>query len=351
MKTEKLQSDMTFKNYKEMCNHLEMEVKGGKAKKLQLAELERYCKTMKVGHTFRIVEVYETAIVKEESRGSKGFYTELLQLLIADYLLLANKPIQYVTTNTMLSNINMINQNYAYGSKNIKALAEYTQIDEQVVYDFYNTSSSNFRSAFQLALDKLVKKRAMFYSNVIMMAIQTGDNLKIEIVEANEKQIQEIIETEREVLLELGYEEMKQVRLNQATWDKFSRLVVKRYNKKVEEDEISLHYYYTAYKIIVNEKFIEKDHNTLMKTVLPLLERQQTKHEMNQIVCERLLENAKKRRNLIESTSNYKTQQARHSFTYVDDNIKLIELLIRKETNEILSKSITKSLNSRKTST
>ena len=345
MKAEKLQWDMTIKNYKELCEHLEMDVKGGKAKKLQLAELERYCKMMKVGHTFRIVEVYESALVKEESRGSKGFYTELLQLLIADYLLLANKPVQYVTTNAMLSNINMINQNYAYGYKNMKALAEYTQIDEQVVYDFYNTSSSNFRSTFQLALDKLVKKRAMFYSNVIMVAVQTGESTKIETMEANEHQIQEIIETEREVLLELEYEDMKQVRFNQARWDKFNRLVVKRYNEKTEEDGIILHYYYTAYKIIVNEKFIEKDHNTLMKTVLPLLERQQTRNEMNQIVCERLLENAKKRRNLIESTSNYKTQQARHSFTYVDDNIKLIELLIKKETNELLSRSLTKSLN------
>lgn len=340
MEISKLKEGMSFKNYKELCSFLKMDVKSGTSKKAQIKELERHCEFYKVGHSFSVKQIYNKVLQKIDNRGAEGFYKELLPLLITDHLLSNRNNVHYITRNAMLKNVQMINQNYAYGSKNVKKLAQYTQIDEQTVYDFFNTSNSNFKKTIERALDKLMEDRILFYQTAIMMVMEVGS--KSELIEASESQLENIMVAERKAMHTLDIAEIKQVRGNPVKWDQFTKLTVEYFNEEFEEYGVKLDYYYSAYKIIVNNQYLEEDHNNMLLKVLNMVERVEVKNQLNETVCERLLINAKKRRESTNKISYQKAQQARSSFSYISDSEKLIELLVDNKNTTDLKKATRK---------
>ena len=64
MKIENLKVGQIIKNYKELCNILEIKVSAGNSKKKQLNELERYCKYHKDKNKFIIDGIYDTPLPK-----------------------------------------------------------------------------------------------------------------------------------------------------------------------------------------------------------------------------------------------------------------------------------------------
>ncbi|MGD6876742.1 zinc-ribbon domain-containing protein [Bacillus infantis] len=74
MKTELLYEGQVFKNYKRMCEELELEIKhGANSKDAQFKELARYCSYEKCGHKITVTEVFVEVKDKIDNRGkSKG---------------------------------------------------------------------------------------------------------------------------------------------------------------------------------------------------------------------------------------------------------------------------------------
>ena len=72
-----LKPGQEFKNYAELCNALHITPKGGKAKTLQMQEIERYVNLEKKGHKLIVKEIYQSPIPKEYS---KGIYTENIRI-------------------------------------------------------------------------------------------------------------------------------------------------------------------------------------------------------------------------------------------------------------------------------
>lgn len=68
MEIENLTEGMEIKNYKELCNILNIKTKAGNSKKSQLKELERYCNYIKEGNRFIIKEIYKDPKIKEDGR-------------------------------------------------------------------------------------------------------------------------------------------------------------------------------------------------------------------------------------------------------------------------------------------
>lgn len=72
MKIEKLKEGQVFKNYKVLCEALEMPFKEGNSKKSQLKDLDLYCKWEKSGQSISIKQVYDKPLTKVENRGRSG---------------------------------------------------------------------------------------------------------------------------------------------------------------------------------------------------------------------------------------------------------------------------------------
>ena len=68
MNISKLYLGLTIKNYKELCIFLEIPVKGGNGKQIQLNELSRYCNFTKEGKKFTFNEIYEEPLEKIDLR-------------------------------------------------------------------------------------------------------------------------------------------------------------------------------------------------------------------------------------------------------------------------------------------
>lgn len=326
MKVEKLKENMTFKNYKVLCKFLECSVLSGKSKKYQMEELQTYCRIQKSGHSVTVLEVYGTPIEIKEKRGRIGVYNELLPLIITDFLINTQQDVSYITRSDMLKNLAMVNENYDYGSKNVKAISEHTQINEKIIHDFYNTSSSNFKRILETALDKLQSENTIFYNKVYMLSVETTEGLNL--IEANDNHVKAILEYSKDALQEMGYDSMNQIRVNDILWNKHNRVIVKKFNEEYIPLGLELNYFYISYKIIVNKKYIEQDHNQMLNDVLTSQERLNRKNELNDIICNRLLESAAKRKEIAHKSKNLQTQIMRNDSLYIQNNQTLIDLLV-----------------------
>jgi len=70
MKISKLSEGMTFKNYKELCLFLDMPIKSGRSKQLQLSDLSRYFIYTKEGQKITITEIFKEPLPsKTDLRG------------------------------------------------------------------------------------------------------------------------------------------------------------------------------------------------------------------------------------------------------------------------------------------
>jgi hypothetical protein len=67
----KLKEGMKIKNYKQLCELIEEEVKGGNSKILQIKEIERYVCLKKRGIKYTVQEIYETPRPKQRKTSTK----------------------------------------------------------------------------------------------------------------------------------------------------------------------------------------------------------------------------------------------------------------------------------------
>jgi hypothetical protein len=329
LKIEKLKAGQTFKNYKELCELLEMEVKKGNSKKAHLSELSCYCNYSSVGHQIIIDEVFKEKREKVENRGkSEGsrrkIYGNAIQLLIADLLAQCEGHVSISRSRLMLR-IGMTNSNYSECGESVKKLSKYTKVDEKVIYDFYNTSNSNFKNTVESALNSLMDKRVIMYSTVTKVCEKGEYSTRT----ADQDEIDIIMDFEKDTLEKLGYKQMSTVRVSK-DWKKFRSEV-----QKLLHEFSNIEYYYTAYDINVNEKYIEQERNELAELLLEEVKRKEHKDELNSTVYENLITNAKKRRDKeldFWGESKRKMGSTRKSETYIEDIKRLANLLISKDT-------------------
>lgn len=328
MRIDKLYVGQAFKNYKVMCKELEMEVKTSNSKKAQLKELERHCKLQKVGHSISIIEIYETPLTKSENRGRKSVYGDLVQLLIVDYLLEQNERTVLITRNRLLSSISFTNQNYSYGSQNIHYLSRYMDIGSGVIYDFYNTSNASFRSAFIGALENLRSQSLIMYD--VVTVVYSNNNHKI----ASEEQKEFILNIEKETMKSLGHNDIKSVRASR-DWETFKKLV----SNELEMTS-DIKYYYTGYNITVNREHIRDGQKHILEDIINKENRDSKRRELNEIVYNRVMKNAQSRQDKSMETDLFekgKMHKVRESFSYIEDNKSLANILIKENSRSIVA--------------
>jgi hypothetical protein len=312
-----------FKNYKELCVELEMEIKTStNSKNAQYKELSRYCRFIKNGHKIIIEEVYDVPLPKIDNN---SIYGNLIQLLITDLLAQCDGQISISKSKLMLT-LGMVNSNYGECRELIQKLAKYTGIDQKVIYDFYNTSTSSFKSLIETALKSLMDKRVIMYNQLI----KVSEKDKYTTRTATERELNLIMDIEKDTLEELGYKQISSVRVSK-DWNNF-----KTKTKQLLHERSDINFYFTAYDITIHEKYIVEERNNLIDLLLEQVKRQESKDELNQLIYANLLINAQKRHE--KAFNSIKMGIIRNSDTYLESFKKLADLLINKNSPNILHK-------------
>lgn len=272
METKKLKKGMSIKNYKELCNLLDIPVVAGDSKKAQLKELERYCKYRKEGNKFVIDTIYSLPKEKvnntgksEGSKGNNSLYAEDIQFLILNILAEEVGTNIDISCTRLLSLLHLVNENYIEGEKNIKELSENACVPVANCLDFYMFSRNNLRVKLESALNGLERKRLILWEKMLFVdAIEKVDDKIIHIHRAateNEKVV--ILKAEKSTLTEMGYETVPYI----------SKEKMKEFNKKVskilEQQNMNIIYYYKSYNITFNVAPIKQE---IEKVVLRLNE-------------------------------------------------------------------------------
>ncbi|WP_246303187.1 hypothetical protein [Bacillus rugosus] len=325
IKVESLTPGKTFKNYKILCGELGLEIKrSGDSRKAQFRELERYCTYSKVGHSIIIDKVYEQPLQKEKRKGNNTVYSELIQLLILDMLAQSKNGNMSISKGMLIKSVSLVNHNYKYCFEKRKSLAKYINTDTEIVNDFYDSSNNSFKKAIEQALNKLVEKRLIMY-DIIIKICEKG---KFRPRKASSAEKKMIMTCEKQVLDELGYKELSHVRVSRH-WNEF-----KRRSQILIKDCSNIQYYFAAYDITANDKYIENECKELIGFLLKEIERIDYKEKLNQTACSRLLKNAEGRRK--KSYSIFRENNYRISENYIRDFEKLIALLINEDAESII---------------
>jgi hypothetical protein len=290
-----------IKNYRVLCEVLEIPIKTSNAKKAQLKEIATYCKFHKEGNEFVIDEFYDKPLPKEDnrkghsgksigSRNNNNIFNIHIQKLILDQLVLQLQDGQksiYLSTCRLMETIAMINSNYAHGKENVEQLAKYLDIDEDNIYEFYQNSYGNLKNTLESALRALANKALIIWDTVTTIVEKNGewDNHRV----ATEREKETIIQVEKEVLKQMEYTTKRDVVVCKR-WKEFMRKV----NNELQA-LLDIKYYYKSYSISFNEYVLEEQ-KELEKMLLENGSRDNEKHLLNNKIATKFIENADKRR-------------------------------------------------------
>jgi hypothetical protein len=316
-----------FKNYKTLCEELYQPIKTGKSKNLQLEDWNRYFEYSRSGNSYIINKIYETPKEKIDGRGKsdgsrRSIYGNAAQLLITDLLARSNGYVT-ISKNKLMLSIGMINENYGECGQQVKKLAKYIDINEKFIYEFYNINNSNFTSIIESALRNLEDKSIIMYSKIIKVCEQG----KFSPRKATKWEESKILECEKETLNELGFEEKSKVRVSNK-WTKFKIEVQNKLNKITE-----IKYYFSAYEITVNKKYIEQERNKLADLLLEQVTRDETLNNLNSTIIEHFIHNSQERKE--KGFANGKLAKIRTDNNYIENMKCLASLLIDKKASKI----------------
>jgi hypothetical protein len=311
-----------FKNYKAFCAEINEPIKTGKSKQLQMQDWGRYFEYSRSGNSFIINKIYEIPTEKTDNRGKKSIYSNAIQLLITD-LLARRQGYITISKNKLMLNLGMININYGECGQQVKKLSKYIDMDEKMIYDFYNINNCNFTAMLETALDNLQDKSILMYNRIYKVC----EVSKYTPRKASQYEIAQIMECEKEILEELGFETKSKVRVSNK-WNTFQKKVQMKLNEYTD-----IKYYYSAYEIIVNEKYIEQERNKLAELLLEQVVRDETLNDLNYTIIEQFITNSELRK---EKGTSGKMARIRNDFSYVENMKQLASLLINKNAANIL---------------
>jgi len=365
-----------IKNYKELCAVLDEKMAVGGSKKYQLKEFERFFKYHKSGNKFIIDEIYNNPLEKIETRGGANNvteYTKIIENLILDLLFQGGNTKQgfgmvFLSKNQLLKEFHMINDNYVYCKRRILKLSKFMNIDKETVEEWYDLNDDMLERNLQQALKSLENQSLATWSREITIAeaipmaeimrdgtevikrkyidqydeeqidykYYANDEIKLNYREGTNKEKAFILETEKDIMNELGCDSKQKV-IKLGLWETFKNKIDDIILKK-----LNIAFYYKSYKILFNEKHIKVAVNDIFgEFELSEDEKIASKIILNSEVIDRTNINAENRHNrAIEEKSKIigkmkndtKGQRTlrRSKENYLNDNIQLGNNLIIK---------------------
>jgi len=363
----------TIKSYKVVCTILEIKVLSGNSKKAQLKEMERYFKYHKEGNKFIIEQIYSEPLPKIDHRKDNNVteYTKIIENLILDLLLQGGTTKQgfgrvFLSKNQLFKEFNMINDNYVFCKRRILKLSKFMNIDKETVKEWYDLNDDMLERNLNQALKSLENQSLILWSRELTVAetmplaeilkdgteviknkyidqygeeqidykYRANDQIVLNYREGTDKEKTFILQTEKDILKELGCENKQQI-IKLGLWETFKNKV-----DDIVLKELNIAFYYKSYKILFNEKHISEAIDDIYgKFELSENEKINSKTILNADIMDRTIINSETRHtNAIEERSKFigkaksdnKGQRIvrRSKENYISDNIELGNNLI-----------------------
>jgi len=335
MNISKLYLGLTIKNYKELCIFLEIPVKGGNGKQIQLNELSRYCNFTKEGKKFTFNEIYEEPLEKIDlrSEGNNSKYVEHIQAQLLHTLSKAEGHKYTITKNNLFESLGMVNAQYLDKALVIKFLSKkdsrFTKFNINHLY--LRTNDRLTRILFD-SLNSL-KRRCLIDYNELHIIVKIDDEGKEHHLRANDD--------EKTLIMSIKYNVLQDMKLNTITQVMFkfkTEEFYKRVNKKLKEYGID--YAYKQIELLFEQEDVLHELNKI--------ELQQHKKNLNDKVIETMTINTRdtfynnekeyneglmdfllNERPMIGRYNEMKFTGFKHNSDYIDIQLELIEYILR----------------------
>ena len=210
--TSVLKVGMVVKNYKALCELLGQPVTDGNSKKYQLKEFERYFDWEKSGQKFVISDIYDAPLSKEDLRklGNNSIYVKSVEIILLQYL---SKQEGYVKTLTKRDWWEILGfSNHGYGRIPEDQLV---QLDKTItpfeVKHFYQRCNKRLEQILFSALRNLSNRKLIEYEVQMVIYMDDENGQQVSFIANNNNEKKKILNTEREVLLSMGFVSMIQV--------------------------------------------------------------------------------------------------------------------------------------------
>ena len=335
MKISKLSEGMTFKNYKELCLFLDMPVKTGNAKLVQMNELSRYCAYTKQGQKITITEIFSEPLPKIDLSyaGNNSKYVEHIQAQLLYTLSKAEGHKYTITKNNLFESLGMVNHMYLDKASVLKLLpkkdSRFTKFN---INHLYLRTNDRFTRILFDSLNSL-ENRCLLNYNDIYIVVRIDEEGKEHHLKATDEEKVLITSIKYNVLQDMKLNSVMQVMFKFKTEEFYRRV-----NKKLKEYDIDY-----AYKQI--ELFFDKN-NVIYE--LSKIELQQHKKELNNKVIETMTINTRDtyyknekeyEEGLMDFLLNDKPaigtwgkeqfKGFKHNADYIDIQLELIEYILR----------------------
>lgn len=328
-------------NYTQLCELLDQPVYHGNQKTHQLKEFERFfsyerneTKNGKPGSKFTIIDVYEKPMERNSWIAHNAKYVGLIQDVLLGYLLFDAKTgdgfepgdgdriredvgscTTHISTNGLMELLGMVNKKYVeLKGKNKQIISEGrdngVELENDDIDEFYLRSGSRCNGIITGAMDSLKRRGIIKYSRVYRICekrvefVDFEGRVKKEWYEyrdADDKDMEFIVDREYKVMRELGIRDKNEVLWNKRLGDEYYKKL-----DRVFEDEKGWVKVFKTYKIwysrdgigdLITERmrdedaYINRKKLELNGLVIDALQRQlenKTGAELDDIINERM---------------------------------------------------------------
>lgn len=256
--TSNLSVGQEVKNYKALCLLLGESPTDGRTKQHQLKEWKRFFDWEKQGQKFIITDVYSKPLPKAIREGTT-VYAKLIETLLVAHLSKQENYTYTATESQIFETLCMVNSNYKkIRDPNLYTALTSTKSSSPVLpinyIDFNQRSHKRLKEILHSALNSMVSRRLLEYTKetVIVIIHPDLDGTPIyENIVANSDEIKEILRIERQVMNEMGVDNIFQL---------YAQNKMQTYNQKVDsklKEEFNWDHVYRRLKLVYNQSSLE----------------------------------------------------------------------------------------------
>lgn len=244
--TSNIREGMIIKNYKELCDLLNLKVTTGKSRQIQLNEVDRYMDLLKDGNKYIVLEIYDNPIPSNVN--SK--YTKFIQNILLYYLSKQDNTAIYINKNELIRILGLVNNKYIEYKKDNTKLLKIPNMDEYNIAEFYKRCDAKILSILESSLKSLKKRVLIDYSDAYKIYyLDIHGQYQYRIADLEEHQY--ILEVKKRVLNSLNLQSEYLVYINPKLKEEYYR----RINLIVEE-EMCWEGVFQCYQIIYNQHHV-----------------------------------------------------------------------------------------------
>ncbi|PKM72149.1 MAG: hypothetical protein CVU91_10490 [Firmicutes bacterium HGW-Firmicutes-16] len=286
-----IEAGQVFKNYRLLCAELGEPIKEGDSKKAQLKEFHRFFDFERVGQKYLITEIFDNPLPKTDKRslGNTAIYIKYIELITMQ-LLVKQKDYTYTTTrNNLYKSLGMVNQKFS-NQQYYRLLIENKSIKSFDINHFNQRVNQKLNVILFSALNNLKNRCLLNYYEEIIIVENGNMHHK-----ANDFEIKQIINVQKQVLNELGLLSLNHVFLKFKNDQFYSRV------NELLYDKCGWLYTFKQYKIIYTKADIiieipitelQLQRLILNENVISVINQQaENNYEKNQIKYEKEYEN------------------------------------------------------------